>query len=65
MKFLYLKLYKYREDIPRLRFDVLSPSFLQKSLFSRTTIAKYLKINIKIIENIEKKYFRDFQNNKK
>ena len=46
-------------DILRLRYGVTNPIKGQKAKFSRTVVARFLKLESKVIESLEKYHFRN------
>ena len=50
--------------ILRLRFGVTNPVKGQKAKFSRTVVARFLKLEYKVIESLENYYFRNTLQNK-
>lgn len=53
-------------EIFLLRYEVNNPIEGQKAKLSRTVVAKFLKLDIKIIESLERHYFRiNHKSNKK
>ena len=58
MKFLSKDNINMTSDILRLRYGKAYPIKEQIAKFSRSVVAKFMKIDIKLIESIEKRYFR-------